>query len=168
MTSSSLTGKKQVLPLNDHSTMSFKQRRNPVGWLVGLCAIAVAVMLIVSYRGWNARNRPSIIAGAWYLDDLRTDEDEKSLVTFYSSGEFDGDSTFGCRWRYRDGKVFFRTWQLSGESKLAKTVTNTTLYSWIAETDEFPLTAEFTEDGSVLTLISEDTGPRCRLRRLNP
>lgn len=150
------------------SCMSVKQKRNLVWWILVLYAIAVVVMLIISYRGWNARNRPPMVAGSWYLDDLRTDEEENSLVTFSSSGEFDGDSTFGVRWSYRDGKIFFRTWRLEDESQFARVVTNTTLYSWIAETDEFPLTAEFSDDGSVLTLIAEDEGPRCRLRRANP
>lgn len=148
--------------------MNAQTKQNRLPWILGFCAITVAIMLVSIYCGWNARNRPPMIAGSWHLDDLRTDVVENSLVTFSSLGEFDGDSAFGSRWTYRDGKIFFRTWRLKDESSLARAVTNTTLYSWIAETDEFPLTADFNEDGSVLTLTAEDTGPRCVLRRVRP
>ena len=106
-----------------------------------------------------------MIAGSWYLDDLRTDAVDNSLVTFSSLGDFErdrSDRSYGCRWSYRDGKIYFREWQLNEKSKLARFVTNTSLYSWIAETDEFPLIAELNSDESVMTLIAEDTGPRER------
>jgi hypothetical protein len=106
-----------------------------------------------------------MIAGSWYLDDLRTETVESSLVTFSSLGKFDGDSEFGTRWTFRDGKIYFRSWRLNDRSSVARFVTDTTLYSWFTETNEFPLTAVLSEDGSVLTLTSEETGPRCELRR---
>ncbi len=148
--------------------MSLKRKQISIWRILALSAIPIVLMLILSYRGWNARNRPPAVAGSWYLDDLRTDEDESALVTFSPTGEYDGDATFGVRWRYRDGRVFFRTWQVDDDSQTSQMLTNTTLYSWIVGADEFSLKAEFGEDGSVLTLVSEDDGPRCRLRRVAP
>ena len=146
--------------------MFVPQKQNRV-WLIPLvCALTSVIILVSFYRGWNTRHRPPMIAGSWYFDDLRTGKVENSIVTFSSLGEFDGDSAFGCRWSYRDGKIFFRTWRLNEESNIARTLTDTTLYSWFAETDEFPLIAEFNSDGSAMTLIAEDTGPRCMLRRV--
>lgn len=148
--------------------MRTKPKRSLILCIVGSCTVLVIVLLTIVYRGWNARNRPALVAGTWYLDDLRTDEDENSLVTFSPAGAFDGDDDFGSRWRYADGRIFFRTWQLNDESKLARQVTNTTLYSFFADTDEFSLRADFSEDGSIVTLVAEDSGPRCRLRRAKP
>ncbi len=145
--------------------MIVPQKTKRVWWSLGLCAFTIVIMCVSFYRGWNTRNRPPIIAGSWYLDDLRTDKVENSLVTFSSLGQFDGDYAYGTRWSYRDGKVFFRTWRLNNDSSIARILTDTTLYSWFAETDELPLIAELNSDGSVLTLTAEDTGPRCVLRR---
>ena len=148
--------------------MSIQQKRSRLWWFIVLSTTCVAVLLIVSYLGWNSRTRPPSISGVWYLDDLRTSEEESQLVTFSATGEYKGDTGFGTRWSYRDGKIYFRTWQLEDASPLNRMISNTTLYSWFAETDEFPLTAQFSEDGLVLTLIAEGEGPRCRLRRADP
>ncbi len=88
----------------------------------------------------------------------------KFALNFFFFG--DGDAEFGNRWSYRDGKIFIRSWRLNDESTIARILTDTTFYSWFAETEEFPLIAELNSDGSVLTLIAEDTGPRCVLRRV--
>lgn len=146
--------------------MATNRKKNRVYWCLGICASAIAMLFALFYHGWNAHSRPSMIAGTWYLDDLRTDSVESFVIHFSSSGDFDDDPAFGQRWSYRNGKMYFRTWRLNDETKIARILSNTTLYSWFAKTDEFPLTAEFSEDGAVLTLTAEDTGPRCVLRRV--
>lgn len=150
--------------------MSEKKARNPIWWILGFSGTAIMLLLASSYHGWNARNRPPLISGSWYMDELQTEEIEHIYVKFSQSGgfEFDGDTGYGMRWRFSNGKLFLRSWRLKSESELARRVTNTTLYSWFADADETKYTTEISEDGSVLTLIAEDHGPHLRFRRVKP
>lgn len=122
------------------------------------------VLLGMSYRNWNARNRPPLITGNWYLDRLDTDEIENNFVTFSTTGEFIADENYGMRWQYRDGSLYFRSWRLNDESWLTQQLTNTAIYAYFIKADWHPLQAEFSEDDTVMTLIADDTDPRNRLR----
>ena len=129
---------------------------------------AIIVLLAFSYRGWNARNRPTLVSGRGYMDDLRTEEIENRLVTLSPSGYFDGDTDYGIRWRFADNRLLLRSWRLNDESPLARQLTDTTLYSWFADADEPLFAAEFSEDGSVLTIALENSEIKHRLRREKP
>lgn len=131
-------------------------------------ATAITLLLLVagSYWGWSASNRPSFISGVWLLDDLRTEGDDASIVAFSPNGIFDdGEKQFGCRWRHKDGQLFFRTWKTSENSLVGRSLQNSTFYSWFAKSNEFSLRVEFSEGGNVMTLTPDGEGPRCRLRR---
>jgi hypothetical protein len=148
--------------------MNEKRERNPIWWILGISVSAIVVLLAFSYSDWNSRNRPPLVSGRWYMDDLRTDEIEKRLVTFSPSGEFDGDTAYGMRWRLADNRLQLRSWRLNDESPLARELTDTTLYSWFADADEALFSAEFSEDGSVLTIALENSEIKHRLRREKP
>ncbi len=157
-----------VLPLTERNEMTEKKARNSIWWILGLTGTAIIVFLAFSYQDWNARNRPEFISGRWYMDDLRTGEIENRLVTFSPSGEFDGDTEYGMRWRFTDNILLLRSWRLNDESQLARQLTDTTLYSWFADADEAPFAAEFSENGSVLTIALENSDIKHRLHREKP
>lgn len=136
---------------------------------VAVLAAASAVILFAAAAtlwAWNARQRPSSISGAWLLDDLRTQGDDASLVTFSGSGVFDGDREFATRWRYREGRLYLRTWKIDPHSPVMNAMQDTALYSWFTDAQEFSLGVELSKDGNVMTLSAEGEGPRCRLRRV--
>jgi hypothetical protein len=148
--------------------MIAKRKRNRLWWFVGLSAIAISFMVTQLHRGWRPRKRPKLIVGSWYLDDMRTAKDENVLVSFHASGHSDLFPSVGSRWQYTDGRIDFRYWSLIGDSPVVRSVSNTSLYSWFVGTHESSFQAKFSDDGSVLTLISGESGPRCRLRRVDP
>ena len=158
-----------VLPLTEGIEMTVKKARNPIWWIIAFSGAVVFVLHALSYRGWNSRNRPPLVSGSWYIDDLRTEEIENRLVTFASSGDFDGDPSYGMRWRYENNKLWLRAWRLNGESELTRQLTNTTIYSWYLDTNEFPFATKFSSDDSVLTLADPDNGNLVhRLTRAKP
>jgi hypothetical protein len=44
-------------------------------------------------------------------------------------------------------------------------IQETSVYGWFANSYEFSLRVEFSEDGKEMTLTADGEGPRCRLRR---
>lgn len=132
-------------------------------------ALATASVLALigagTYWAWDVRQRPSLISGVWLLDDLRTSGDDVSVVFFSPNGVLGGDPEFGSRWRYGDGRLYFRTWKVDRRSQLMSAMQDTAIYSWFADAQEFSLGVELSEDGKVMTLTAEGEGPRCRLRR---
>ncbi len=142
-----------------------RKRQKKYWWIVGIGLLALVVTYIVRQYQSMSQNQPAMIVGTWYFDDLRTEAVEGSLVTFSSFGDFDGDAAFGCRWKYRDGKIYFRNWRLKNDSRLSIFLTNSLLYSWVAETEEYPLSVDFNDDQTVMTLTAEGSGPRGVLRR---
>ncbi len=127
--------------------------------------LLLVVTYIVQQHHSMTQNQPAMIVGTWYFDDFKTEAVESSLVAFSSLGDFDGDAAFGCRWKYRDGKIYFRSWRLKNESRLSRFLSNSILYSWVAETEEYPLSVDFNDDQTIMTLTAEGEGPRGVLRR---
>jgi hypothetical protein len=132
--------------------------------------IATVILLVLIGIGatWSSyvRQRPSLISGVWLMDDLRTEGDDASKVIFFPSGVYDdGVGEFAGRWRYNKGRMYLRTWKTDPNSKLARAIQDTTIYSWFIDTQEFSLGVELSEDCKTMTLTADGEGPRCRLRR---
>jgi hypothetical protein len=146
-------------------TMSAERKRDRIWWFLALFAIAISLVFLQLHRGGTSRNPSAIIVGSWYLDDLRTPEDENTFVSFHASGHSNLFPSVGSRWQYTDGNIVIQSWSLIGDSPVARSVSNTSVYSWFVGTHKSSFQAKLNDDGSVLTLISEESGPRCRLRR---
>ena len=110
------------MPLTEtpHMKNTAGNGRKTCAWVLASLVAVVFVAAVLYGRAWNARNRPPILVGTWYHDDLRTEERENAILTFSQVGEFNYDDTFGMRWRFSDGKLFIRYWGLDLRSKLAR------------------------------------------------
>ena len=143
-------------------------RRRALRWIL-LSAPATLVLLAVGmYWGSSNRARPQSITGDWILDDLRTEADEASLVTFHSTGVFGVDPDVATRWRFADGQIHIRYWGKNGSSSIEKWFGDTMVYSWLTGSDEFPLIAEFNDARTLMTLTFPGEEPHARLRRISP
>lgn len=134
-----------------------------------LVLITLACLLLgtLSFSWWanNRTQRPSVISGLWLCDDLRVENDQLSEMVFSPFGEVTGaDDDASIHWTYDGKAVCFQHWSNDSQAGWLRWLRGTSVYGWAVDAETFPLTVEFNEDRTIMTLSAE-LGPRLRLYR---
>lgn len=142
-------------------------KRSPLAPRMALLGMASLLLLTACMIGWvsNRGRRPPIILGIWLADDLRVDNDSEIEMNFSAMGPVTmEDNTTSARWSFDGTSLHFLAWQNDSKSVWLHWIRDTNIYAWATGTESFPLTVQWDESKTVMTLVGPE-GPRLRLRR---
>lgn len=143
-----------------------KRKRTYWHWGILFAITIIALYAVLNFLPNKSYSNP--LKGKWQLTDLRVPNGAPEIVLISADGTMEHDQQFMVRLQPKDGVMMVRAWGKvfqDGDNNPFK-VFKRTIKSWNANSDDFEMLPEYSEDGNEIKLALPGEPPHLIMKRV--